>query len=165
MHHAPALSPAASQPASSDATVATAQPTGEAKPVTPDCSCSPGSQTASIQPFQPAGSDDVRQTVTPAPRSDTHPGGHSPGLVLRALARRMCTSSLGASNTLSASAPGAYKERLWGCLASLNPGAGPAAASRSPPRRNLHTTPHPRRTSSSLGQPSTPQVVYQARTA
>ena len=32
---------------------------------------------------------------------------------------------------------GTYKEQLWGCLASLNPGAGPAAAPRSPPRGNL----------------------------
>ena len=81
MLQAPALSPAASQPVSSDATATTAQPTGEAKPVMPDCSCSPGSQAASDQPFQPAGSDDVRPTMTPAPRSDAHPDGHSYGLV------------------------------------------------------------------------------------
>ena len=49
----------------------------------------------------------------------------------------MRTASPGASNTLEASAPGAYKERLWGCLGSLKPGAGPAAAPRSPPRGNL----------------------------
>ena len=113
MLQSPALSPAASQPASSNfSTAATAQPTGEAKPITPDCSCSPGSQAASDQPFQPVGSDDVRPTVTPAPRSDAHPGGHSSRLVPRAPARHMPTSSLGASNTLSASVPGAYKEWL-----------------------------------------------------
>ena len=33
--------------------------------------------------------------------------------------------------------PGTYKERCWGCLASLNTGARPAAAPRSPPRGNL----------------------------
>ena len=63
----------------------------------------------------------------------------------------------------SASVPGSYKEQLWGCLASLNPGAGPVAAPRSP-RGNLPTTPHPRRTSSTLGlQPAMPQVIYQVQ--
>ena len=84
------------------------------------------------------------------------PGGHSSGLVPRASARHVHTNSLGDSNTLRASTPGTYKEWLWGFLASLNPGAGPAAARRSPPRGNLPTTPHPRQTSSALGQPSTP---------
>ena len=63
-------------------------------------------------------------------------------------------------------APDAYKELLWGCLASLNPGAGPAAAPRSPPRGNLRTTPHPRRMSSAIGQPSTPRSGFsKSRTA
>ena len=39
--------------------------------------------------------------------------------------------------------PSAYKEQLWGCQASLNPGAGPAAAPRSPTHGNRPTTPHP----------------------
>ena len=75
-------------------------------------------------------------------------------------ARRVRTSSPGASNTLTASAPGTYKEEHWGCLASLNTGAGPVAAPRSPPRGNLPTTPYPRWTSSALGQPSTPPSGY-----
>ena len=84
------------------------------------------------------------------------PGGHSSGWSLG-------TASPGASNTMGASIPGTYKERFWGCLASLNPGAGPAAAPRSPPRGNLPTTPHPRRMSPALVQPSTPPVVIQVQ--
>ena len=56
---APTLSPVA------DAAAATAQPTKEAKLVKPDCSCSPGAQAASAQPFQPAASSDVQPTVMP----------------------------------------------------------------------------------------------------
>ena len=83
----------------SQCSTATAQPSREAKPVTPDCSCSPGPQAASAQPFQPAGpDDDVRSPW----RSLIRIGPQGP-------ARRMHTNSLGASNTLSASAPGAYK--------------------------------------------------------
>ena len=62
---APALSTAATQPSIADASPATAQPTQEAKPVTPDCSCSPGSQASGAQPFQPAASSDVQPTMTP----------------------------------------------------------------------------------------------------
>ena len=47
-------------------------------------------------------------------------------------------SSSGASNTRSASAPSTFKEQRWGCLASLNPGAGPVAAPHSPLRGNRH---------------------------
>ena len=65
----------------------------------------------------------------------------------------------GASTKLWAGTPCTYKEQLGGCLASLNTGAGPTAAPRSPPCGNLSTTPHPKRTSSTLGQPSTPQVI------
>ena len=54
--------------------------------------------------------------------------------------------------------PSAYKERLRGCLASLNPGAGPASAPRSPPRRNLPTTFTPDRRLPHLGSPLRPQV-------
>ena len=79
----PVLNPAATQPASVDAAAATAQPTREAKPVMPDCSCNPGSQVASAQPFLPAGSSGVQPTVTPAPHSGTHSGGHSSGLAHR----------------------------------------------------------------------------------
>ena len=56
--------------------------------------------------------------------------------------------------------PGTYKEHRRCCLASLNTGAGPTAAPCSPPHGNLPTTPHPRLTSSTLGQPSTPQSDF-----
>ena len=91
------------------------------------------------------------------------PGSHSSRLVPRASARRVRTYSLGALNTLRASAPGTYKERLWGCLASLNPGAGLAAAPRSPPCGNLPTTPHPDGRLLHLGSPLHPQVVNQVQ--
>ena len=56
---------------------------------------------------------------------------------------------------------------IMGCLTSLNSGAGPAAAPRSPPRGHLPTTPHPRLTSSTLGQHSMPpnDYILKSRTA
>ena len=48
----------------------------------------------------------------------------------------VAATRLGASTMQLAGTPGTYKERLRGCLASLNSGAGPAAAPRSPPRGN-----------------------------
>ena len=63
---APVLSPAAAQPPIADAAAVTAQPIREAYLITPDCFCSPVSQAASAQPFQPATSSDVRPTATPA---------------------------------------------------------------------------------------------------
>ena len=83
-------------------------PARKAKPDTPQYSCRPAWQLASDQPFQPASSS----LCVSAPRSDAHPGGHLSGLVPRAPARCVRTSSLGASNTLDASAPGTYKEQL-----------------------------------------------------
>ena len=69
----------------------------------------------------------------------------------------------GASNSLTAGEPGTYKDERSGCLTSLNSGAGPAAAPRSPPPGNLPTTPHPRRTSTSIGQHSMPPSFYQVQ--
>ena len=72
---------------------------------------------------------------------------------------------MGASTTLTAGAPGTYKEERWGCLSSLNSGAGPAAAPCYPPRGNCPTTPHPRWTSTSLENSLRAQVVIKSRTA
>ena len=111
----------------------------------------------------PASPAVVQPTVTPDSCSGAHPGGRSTGFALRALPGVCAQAALGASNTLIASTPGTYKEEHWGCLASLNTGAGPAAAPRSPPRGNLPTTTHPRRTSQALGQPSKPPSGYQVQ--
>ena len=78
--------------------------------------------------------------------------------VTRLRAQRSPTARPGASTAQLSSAPCTYKEHLRGCLASLNTGAGPAEAPRSP-HGNLPTTPHPRLKSSTLGSPLHPQVV------
>ena len=75
--------------------------------------------------------------MTPAPRFGRSPMVATLPASPWASARRVRTAGPGASNTLGMGTPGVYKERLWGCLASLNPGAAPAAAPLSPPRGNL----------------------------
>ena len=106
--------------------------------------------------------------------SGAHPGGHSLGLALGAQPGVCALANPGASNSLSASSPSTYKEQRSGCSTSLNPGAGPVAAPRSPHHGNLPTTPHPRWASSALyapkwlsspGQPSIASWQIFSRTA
>ena len=72
-------------------------------------------------------------------------------------------ADLGAKPSWSYLTAPAAQALRQGCLASLNTGAGPVAAPRSPPRGNLPTTQNPRLTSSALGQPSMPPSGYKVQ--
>ena len=134
------------------------RPRSQAKLVTPDCSCSPGAQAASTQPFQPAGPAIVQPTVTPDSYSGAHPGGRSTGLVLRAQPCTCAQAAMGASNTLIRRSFGA----AWLVSTQVQDLQQPLALllveifppHQTPDGRLLH-----------LGSPLRPQVVIKSRIA
>ena len=104
----PRMSPATSTPAVSSNAPAY-RPGSQALLVMPECTCSPGAQAASDQPVQPAGLAVVQPTVTPEPSLRC-----SPWWPLNRIGWQEQVVP-GASNSLTACAPGTYKEERWGC--------------------------------------------------
>ena len=126
---------------------AASQPRSPAALVMPERSCSPGAQASQRSTLQPAGlacaaRHDARALAEALTLAAVEPdwlSGISQGKP------GACAQTVpGASQTLTAGAPGAYKEERCGCLTSLNSGAGLAAGPRYPPRGICPTTPHPR---------------------
>ena len=131
--------------------------------VTPERPCTPGAQASQPSTLQPAG-------LASAARHDA--GAPALALTLAAvepdwlpvpprIKPGACPEAVpGASQTRIVGVPGTYKEERWGCCISFDSGAGLSAAPSQAPRGNCPTTPHPRRTSTSLGQPSTLPSCY-----